>query len=78
MEIYQMKKNYILEDLDCAVCAAKVEKEVAKIDGVLSSKVTFMTQSMTLEFEDSKAEEAEKAMLKLVEKLEPDVTVRKR
>ena len=29
-----MKKNYILEDLDCANCAAKIEKADSKIEGV--------------------------------------------
>lgn len=73
-----MKKKYILEDLDCANCAAKVEREVAKMDGVLSSKVTFMTQSMELELEDGKAAETEKAVIKLISRLEPDVTVIKK
>lgn len=73
-----MKKSYILEDIDCAVCAGKVEKEVAKLDGVLSAKVTFMTQSMVLELEDGKADETEKAVIRLIGKLEPDVTVRKK
>ena len=73
-----MKKSYILEDIDCAVCAGKVEKEVAKLDGVLSAKVTFMTQSMVLEHEDGKADETEKAVIRLIGKLELDVTVRKK
>ena len=29
-----MKKVYKLEDLDCANCAAKMERAVAKIEGV--------------------------------------------
>lgn len=70
-----MIKKYFLEDLDCAVCAAKVEKEVATIKGVISSKVTFMTQSMILEYEDDKVIETEKAMIKLLAKIQPDVTV---
>jgi len=73
-----MKKKYILEDLDCANCAAKIEREVAKIEGVISSKVTFMTQAMELEVEEEKAGEIEKAAIKLISKLEPDVTVIKK
>jgi len=73
-----MKKKYILEDLDCANCAAKIEREVAKIEGVISSKVTFMTQAMELEVEEEKVGEIEKAAIKLISKLEPDVTVIKK
>ena len=29
-----MKKMYMLEDLDCANCAAKMEEAISKIDGV--------------------------------------------
>lgn len=29
-----MKKTYMLEDLDCANCAAKMEEAISKIDGV--------------------------------------------
>ena len=29
-----MKKAFKLEDLDCANCAAKMERAIAKIDGV--------------------------------------------
>ena len=34
-----MKKIYKLEDLDCAHCAAKMEKAILKIDGVTSAIV---------------------------------------
>ena len=31
-----MKKVFKLEDLDCANCAAKMERAIAKMDGVTS------------------------------------------
>lgn len=38
-----MKKTYILEDLDCAHCASKIEEAVGKLDGVTKSTVTLLT-----------------------------------
>lgn len=70
-----MKKVYLLEDLDCAHCAGKIEKEVAKLDGVSESKVTFLTQKLTVEVEDEKAVDLIDKIKKIVKKVEPDVTV---
>ena len=36
-----MKKMYMLEDLDCANCAAKMEEAISKIDGVTYAQVIF-------------------------------------
>lgn len=71
-----MKKTFILEDLDCAHCAQKVEDAVSKMDGVTNCKVTFLTQKLVYEVEDAKADEVEKAMRKFVKENEPDVTVK--
>lgn len=70
-----MKKVYLLEDLDCAHCAEKIEKEVAKLEGVTESKVTFLTQKLTVEVEDEKAASLLGEIKKVVKKFEPDVTV---
>lgn len=70
-----MKKIYMLEDLDCAHCAAKIEEAVGKLEGVSASTVTFLTQKLSVEVEEDKAEVVTKEIKKLVKKLEPDVTV---
>lgn len=70
-----MKKIYMLEDLDCAHCAAKIEEAVGKLEGVSASTVTFLTQKLSIEVEEDKAEAVTKEIKKLVKKLEPDVTV---
>ena len=70
-----MKKVYLLEDLDCAHCAEKIEKEVAKLEGVSESKVTFLTQKLTVEVDDAKAAGLLAEIKKVVKKFEPDVTV---
>ncbi len=70
-----MKKIYLLEDLDCAQCAGKIEKEVAKLEGVTESKVTFLTQKLTVEVSEDKAKDLILDIKKIVKKVEPDVTV---
>lgn len=70
-----MKKVYILEDLDCAHCAALIEEEVGKLVGVSKSTMAFLTQKLTIEVAEDKAVEVEKAIIDIVKKREPDVTV---
>ena len=41
-----MKKVYRLEDLDCANCAAKMERAISKIEGVQSASVSFLMQRL--------------------------------
>ena len=71
-----MKKNYILEDLDCANCALKIEEGVKNIEGVTACSVSFVTEKMIVEMEDGKEKEVEKEIKKLVKKIEPDTTLR--
>lgn len=46
-----MKKTYKIE-VDCAVCAGKMEDAVKKLEGVKDATVSFMTQKMKVEFEE--------------------------
>ncbi len=69
-----MKIKYILEGLDCANCAAKIENEVAKIEGVKEVSVSFMTTKMTLEVED---ESILPDVEKLVKKIESEVELKR-
>lgn len=70
-----MKKVYRMEDLDCAVCAAKMERAIAKIDGVQSVNVAFMTQRMTIEADDKRFDEIVKEAVKVCKKVEPDCRI---
>ncbi len=71
-----MKKNYILEDLDCANCAAKIEEGVKKLEGVMECSVNFVTEKMIVEIEEGKEKEVEKEIKKVVKKIEPDTTLK--
>lgn len=72
-----MKVKYVLEGLDCANCAAKIENEVSKIIGVINASVSFMTMKMTLEVVDEKSEIILSDVQKVVKKIEPDVKLKR-
>ena len=70
-----MKKNFKLEGLDCANCAAKIEKNVKKLDGVKDATVSFFAQKLVLEADDEKFDEIVKEVAALVHRVEPDCTM---
>ena len=71
-----MKKVFRLEELDCANCAAKMESGIARLEGVQSVSVSFMTQKMTVEYADGVEEaEALKQIRKIIRRVEPDCEV---
>jgi len=47
----EIRKEYILENLCCGNCAAKIEREAGTISGVVSSNVDFVSKTLTLEIE---------------------------
>ena len=72
-----MKKKFILEGLDCANCAAKMEKAINELDGVKEATVNFMTTKLVIDGEDEKMPTIIVESEKIVKKIEPD-TIMKR
>ncbi len=70
-----MKKTFVLDDLDCANCAAKIENAVREIEGVISASVSFMSGKLFLEAEEERFEEILNAAEKLIAKVDSDVTL---
>ena len=70
-----MKKKFKLVDLDCANCAAKMEDAIKKIDGVSDASVSFMSQKMTIEADDSRFDAIMPAVVKVCKKVEPDCVI---
>ena len=70
-----MKKTYELEELDCANCAAKMERKISKIKGVDSVEVNFLTQKMTIEADDGILDAVVDEAVRLISKVEPDCRV---
>ena len=72
-----MKKKFILEALDCANCAAKMEKAINELDGVKEATVNFMTQKLVIEGEDEKMPTIVQEAEKIVKKIEPGTVMKK-
>ena len=70
-----MKKKFKLQDLDCANCAAKMEEAIKRIEGVADANVSFMTQKMTIEAEESRFDEIMKEVVAVCRKVEPDCNI---
>lgn len=70
-----MKKTFRMIDLDCANCAAKMERAIQNIDGVTSATVSFMTQKLTLEADDVRFDQIVKEAVKACKKVEPDCEI---
>ncbi len=71
-----MKKNYRLNDLGCANCASKMEREINKLDGVNSATVNFMMQKLTIDAADDSFDDIMASVQKIIKKIEPDCTVK--
>ena len=70
-----MKTTFVLDDFDCANCAANIENAVRDIEGVISASVSFMSGKLVLEAEDERFEEILDAAEKLIAKVDSDVTL---
>lgn len=70
-----VKKKLMLDGLDCANCAMKIEKGVGNIEGVTSCSVNFATKTMLLETPQNKENQVVTEAKQLVTKLEPHIKV---
>ena len=70
-----MKKTFQMIDLDCANCAAKMERAIQNIDGVTHATVSFMTQKMNVEADDARFDQIVKEAVKACKKVEPDCEI---
>ena len=70
-----MKRVFILKGLDCPNCSAKIEKEVGELDGVTSSTVNLMNQTLTVQAGTSVAASLLDTVTTIVHSHEPDVEV---
>lgn len=69
------RHEWILEGIDCANCANKIENGVSKIAGVTNSNANYMTKTLSFDVDEQK-EESILPIIKLkINRLEPDVTL---
>lgn len=62
-------------DVDCALCAEKVEEAIKKIDGVKMCNINFITQKMAIEADD--IDSLMKIIIKTSKRIEPDFEIYK-
>ena len=67
-----MKKTFTLDEVDCANCAARMERKINEIEGVIAASVSFMTQKLTIEANEGDFDRILKEAQKAVSKIEPD------
>jgi copper chaperone CopZ len=71
-----MTKIFKLENLDCANCAAKMERSIKAIDGVNDCTVSFMTQKMMLNADDTRFTEILALAAKAIAKVDPNCKIK--
>ncbi|WP_350445915.1 heavy metal translocating P-type ATPase [Anaeromonas frigoriresistens] len=69
------KAELILEGLDCASCAGKIENEIINLDKVKMATLNFVTKTLKVETEDNSITEVIYNIKKIVNKHEPHVVV---
>nr|WP_256718149.1 heavy metal translocating P-type ATPase [Paenibacillus borealis] len=71
-----VRRQWVLEGLDCANCAMKIENKVKKIEGVSSCSVNFAMKMMTLETAAAYADTVSEEAKRTVTTLEPHVKLK--
>ena len=71
-----MEMKFLLDGLDCANCANKIEDRVNKLEGIKEATVNFSTATLILEIKDDYEKEVVINEVKdIIKKLEPGVKV---
>ncbi len=72
-----MKQAFVLQGVDCALCASKIEGAVCKLEGVRAASVSFLTGKMTIEGEDARMEEIAREAQRIAVRIEPGVRLKR-
>lgn len=70
-----MNARFKISGLDCANCAAELERAIQKIDGINSVNINFIMEKMDLSYNDENEDEIIKKLKKVIRKNEPDVSI---
>ena len=71
-----MKKIYKLDELDCALCGEKMQKAILDLKEVKDCTVSYITQKMTIEYEDNiNEDDLYNKIKKICNKIEPDCKI---
>lgn len=70
-----MKLKFKIKGLDCANCAAELERAIQKIEGIKDVSLSFLSERLVIEIEESQKAEIIENLEKVIKKEEPDVTL---
>lgn len=71
-----IKRRFILQGLNCANCAGKIENEVKNLEVVRLASIDFVSKKLTLEANQNiSTSELDEKIKDIVKKIEPDVKV---
>lgn len=70
-----MQKKYSIE-VDCANCAAAVERKLSELEGTEKVSISYMAQKMIVDYAEGVDEKGMlKEMLKVARRIEPDFEI---
>lgn len=70
-----MKRELLLEGLDCSNCAMKIENGIKKIDGISSCSVNFVTKTLSIESEKGLIDSVISEAKSKIKQLEPNIKI---
>ena len=70
-----MQKKYSIE-VDCANCAAAVERKLSELEGIEKVSISYMAQKMIVDYAEGVDEKGMlKEMLKVARRIEPEFEI---
>ena len=70
-----MHRSFKIQNLGCANCAAKMENDINKLDGVSKASISFMTQRLTLDADDARFDDIVNECDRICKKYEPETSI---
>ena len=70
-----MHRSFKIQNLGCANCAAKKENDINKLDGVSKASISFMTQRLTLDADDTRFDDIINECDRICKKYEPETSI---
>ncbi|HOO32771.1 MAG TPA: heavy metal-associated domain-containing protein [Thermotogota bacterium] len=70
-----MEQKFKILGIDCANCAAKMERAIGKIDGIDRANLSFMTQKLIIETDLPQTGDIVEKMTKICKKIDRHVQI---
>lgn len=70
-----MIKKFEVSEIDCAVCAGKIEDAIKKIEGVKNANLNFIMQTLTVEADEADFNSLINKIIKAGRKIERNFSI---